>query len=438
MNDILLENSLKQDSNISSLAKALYADVIAEEIKEIESKGLNESDLKEAIQNVSTNIASYKRLVTSLIKRVKASSDLEHICSILPSSTPEGKVYAFGNKLSGKKEVSSTASLKIIKLTDASAFEVDGFISTDSASGTILHLEDDLLLVEVNSGIFVALDDVDNVETFVSAETNINSVYAAAHALGTMFKEYTGIYSTKTAEELTNRKQIDFATAEVDIKCETRLGSTGATLETIKDMLATHGVKYRPTIISMLEVVMRELERQDVFDYLQATAVQQPEIVLTNSYGTATSITAIYEDIYNRLNQSIGSIGTATGISGGKYGVVGSSKVVAALKTVLKKSITTINGVDFLPGMVPLLEDGYALEDYIVVSLVGPNNNSAVLFTPYDVSVAEVTDPDTFNKEVKLIDRYDIVDNPQAKKPNGKNEMAEYTSIVFDGLTHEI
>lgn len=439
MKDILLENSLRNESNISTLAKALFADEIAKDINGLKSLGLDESELKESIANTSSNIASYKRLVTSLINRVKATSDLQFICSVLPTTTPEGKVYVFGNKLSGKKEVSPLANLRIIKLVDATAFTEGGFISTATASGTILHLEDDLLLVQVNSGTFAGTNAVDNVETFVASKTTIKSVFTASHALGTMFKNYTGQYSTLTAEELVDRKQIDFAMSEIDVLCETRLGSTGATLETIKDMVATHGVKYRPTIINMLEVVMKELERQDLFAFLKSTATQQPNIVLTNSYGTQSSIPEIYIDIYNRINQSVGSIGTATGISGGKYSVIASTKVYRALFTALKDAIAIIDGIAYLPGLIPLIEDGYSLSDYITVTLIGPENNSAVLFTPYDVSVAEVTDPKTFNKEVKIIDRYDIVDNPLATKPNGKNEMCEITYIEgFDSITNEI
>ena len=439
MKDILLENSLQNESNISTLTKALYADEIAKDISDLKASGLDESSLKESIANTSSNIASYKRLVTSLINRVKASSDLEYICSVLPTTTPEGKVYAFGNKLSGRKEVSPLANLRIIKLVDASVFSEDGFISTATASGTILHLEDDLLLVQVNSGTFAGTNDVDNVETYVASKTTIKSVFTASHALGTMFKEYTGQYSTLTAEELIDRKQIDFTTTEIDVLCKTRLGSTGSTLETIKDMIATHGIKYRPIILNMLEVVMKEVERQDIFTFLKTTATQQPNIVLTNSYGTQSSIPEIYVDIYNRINQSIGSIGTATGISGGKYSVIASTKAYRGLFTALKDAIVMIDNIAYLPGLIPLIEDGYSLSDYITVTLIGPENNSAVLFTPYDVSVAEVTDPDTFAKEIKVIDRYDIVDNPLATKPNGKNEMCEITYIDgFDSITNEI
>ena len=411
----VIENSHKfENSNISNALIPLYKDE------------LNET-------GTVTGIASYKRLLTDVIKRYQTTSPIEYITSVIPTLTPSGKVFSFGNRLSGKQSQNTviTDNLKIFKLDAVTGLNENDVITNGTGgSATVLFIESPFVLVKITAGVFTANDSI--------GALTLQSIYNAVHMLGTLLPSYVGEYLTSD-EIVTDYKQIDFQFGEKDIECNTKKGATGLTLETIKDLIAVFGIKYRPMLIEMLSSVMKTVELNEMFRYQRANAYARPNIVLTNSYGTNSSISLIYEDIWNRINQSIGSIGTNTGIAG-NYSVSASSKVVGALKTVLKGDIYEDEGILYLPGGIPLIEDGYSLQDYLVVSLIGPDKNSATIFTPYDLQVVEVQNHETFNTQILVMDRFDIVDNPLVTRVNdqAKNEMMEITYIDnLPSLTNE-
>ena len=422
--DTLLETSLKTETNI------------------IKTFDIMES--KELKENSVSNINSYKRLLTDLISRVKAKSKLKYLCNVIPTITPEGVVYSYGNRLSGKQSASTvvTDTIRIFLVTDTSSFAVDGSISSDDgAEGTVLFIseEEKYILVKVESGLFKATDLLDNVPTYAGTKATLTSVYNASHMLGTILPDYNGPYSVTDGETLVDFNQTDFSMNGIDLKVESQILNTGYTVESLQDLVANYGIKYRKTFIDTLVQVATEDELNNLFRFLRSTSFVNPNITLTSSYGTQGSINDVYEDLWNRVNQSCGSIGTKTGISGGTYGVSASSKVFSAIKSVLKGDITYVDDTVILPGGIPMIEDGYSIEDYLCVSLIGPNNNGAVIFTPYDLQVMEAIDPKTFDKGVKVLDRYDIVDNPLATKLSGKNEMSEITFVEgFSSLTNEV
>lgn len=414
--DLRLENSLQfEHSNISNALKPLY-----------------EKELMEATNSV-TGIASYKKLITDIINRANETIPLDYLATIIPTATPSGKVVSFGNRLAGKQSQSTIISdnLKIFKMDDATGFSEDDVITSGTATGTVLYVESPFMLVKVTANSFAP-------NNIIGTKT-LKALYNPVHMLGVFLPNYIGSYSTADGENITDFKQIDFAMGEIDIECKTRKGLSGITLEAMQDLISLYGVKYRATLINMLTAIMKTIELNDIFVYQRANAYNRPDIVLDDSFGIQSSLNEVYMDIFNRINQSIGQISSNTGTSG-FYSVSASSKVIAGLKTALKSDMYEDEGILYLPGGVPLIEDGYAITDYFCVSLIGPDQNSAMIFAPYDIMVVEAQSSENFQKQIMVMDRYDIIDNPLVTRLNdqSKNEMMEITHVSgFELLKNE-
>lgn len=403
--DLLIENSINsaQSSNLTKIFE-----------------GLDEAEAG----STTANMVGYRALVSRVIQRLKQESDIEAFCSVIVPKTSTGVVPVFGEKLTGKQsdEKSVKDNLKIFKFDEAISDAVGDEITNGTATATILYKEDIFVLVEVTSGTFVNDDTV--------STKNLDNIYSALHSMGVLLSEYTGEYSTLEGEELTDSNEVDLELILKETSCTTKDVRSKITKETLADLVRMYGVTYNNSIVKSLTTVLSDATRQRIFTYMRNNAVVRPDLILTNSYGTGAGIDRIYADIYARINQSIGAIGTNTGISAGKYTVIASSNVVAGIKTYLKEAITEKNGISYMPGNVTLIEDGYSTYDYLVVALRGPNNNSAVIHTPYDIVINSATDPDDFVERIVIKGRNDTFNNPLMDLAGSvKNPMMELTVV---------
>ncbi len=424
MYKILLEKSLTLKSTLTPF--------LNENIKE-RIQALNES-------NGTENIDGYQALITDVITRLKQVNDIEHFCSVIPIKTPEGKLPVLTNKLTGLKSLSATATdnLIIVNIDDETTFTVDGDVSSSGTGvGKVLYKEPGKLLIKVTSGVFAITETIDNVSTYVGVKATLAGVYTATHALGTMLSEYSGNYATSVGEALDDYRQIEFQVALSDILVTSKYINTGLSKEFISDMFRIYGIDYYDTLVDAMVQVIKDMERQKIFSFMRANAYQRNNMVLTNSYGVNGGIDRVYADLYARANQSKGAIGTNTKIAG-NYVVIGSSNVVAGLETYLGKRVTVQDGIRYLPNGIALIEDSYAVQDYIMTALSGPMNNGAIVYTPYMLHAVTAKDSTDFSENIKVQIRSDIVNNPLATKVNdqSKNEMLELTYVDMTSLTN--
>jgi len=395
----------------------------------IENSTIDNKPLNEVFRNLyettnTSNITSYQGLITSIIQKVAPEAKLADICSVIETKIPSGKIPYLHTYYTGKSS-NITDNIKILTVLDSSVFIEDGDISTLTATGEVLHVEENKILVKVLSGMFSANDDIDNAIPFVSSKTNITSVYNAIHSVGTLLPNYGGQYSTLDGETLIDYKELEYKIGTIDINCTTSKIVTGYTIEAFQDLLHIYGENFKEVITKSLSNIISTLEQQKVFAFQRANAAIQPNIVLPDSYGIQGNLADVYNDLYSRANQSIRNIKTKTGISG-TFAVIASSNVYAALR-----STKDIADVDkrVLNNRAVLVEDSYAVKDYMLVSLIGPDNNGAVMYIPYSYELKEVTDPVTFQTHILAMVRRDIKNNPLATLQTGKNEMMELSYV---------
>ena len=385
----------------------------------------DQSNLTKLFETNSTeNISNYRTLVTKIIKRLKTDSDLEAFCSVIPTNSPSGVIPVYGEKLTGKNtnNVSVFDTLRIFKFDSAISDNVGDIISNGTATAELLYKEDIYCLVKITSGTFQATDTI-------SSQTLIE-IYSAIHSMGVLLENYSGEYTTAQGEELSESEEIDFELIMSQVDVTTKDIRTGVTRETLTDLLKIWGVTKINSIETSLSSCLADKTRQRIFTFMRNNAVERPLLTLTDSYGTGSGITQVYAEIYSRINQSVGAIGTNTGISAGKYTVIASSDIVAGLKTLLKRDILEKNNISYLPGDITLIEDGYAKNDYLLVALRGPNNNSAVIHTPYDIIINSAIDSKDFSEKIVIKARNTTVNNPLMDlNESVKNPMMELTYV---------
>jgi hypothetical protein len=126
----------------------------------------------------------------------------------------------------------------------------------------------------------------------------------------------------------------------------------------------------------------------------------------------------------------------------GNFAVVASSNVVAALNTI--KAIKTASSPNSkIAGVLSdgtyVIEDGYSLTDYVMVAMVGDElaDNGAVIVSPYLVDFIVATNPKTLQKELAVINRYDVNRSP-LDEGETKTEMIEYSGVDFSALTNSL
>ena len=415
-----IENSLNETSNLENL--------------------LNQYPIKLNESNSTTNIEGYSALLTKLISRVQEEIKYEDFCSVLDPITSSGKVPYLSSKQTGKDSQGASIEddIKVFIVDDSSSFTEGGDISSSTATGLILHVELNKILVKTLSGTFVPSDSIDNAIPFVSQETSIEKIYSSIHSVGAILENYSGDYSTETGESLTDYPSIEFKFDLVDINCTSKFIKSDFSKEFLSDMYRSYGVRFNSKLINSLTKIIKDFERQRIWSFQRANAYLRPDIVLTDSYGVNGGISKIYGDLYSRINASIGSIGTNTGISG-EYSVICSSNVFAGISTFLKGSIRYANGKHIMPNKALLIEDGYSYRDYLMVILRGPNENGSVLYSPYSMNVISAQDGTDFSEKVKVMVRSDLINSPLATKENdqSKNEMIELTNVDMTSLTNQ-
>jgi hypothetical protein len=286
------------------------------------------------------------------------------------------------------------------------------------------------MLIEILSGTIAVNETLNSV--------TINNVLPATFGLGNIFRNYSGKYITAEGEELgltAPIRRIDNKISIVEFNSKTDKLKSGYTLELLQDAFAMYGKDYYGTLVNSLANTVSLEVKQRIFDKLREVSTVRPTLTLSTSYGAQSSLGNVYMDIYSRINKSIGSIGTNTGLVG-DYTVTASSNVVAALKTI--DMTEEVNGVLKLKNGAYLVEDGYSFDDYFTVSILGMEGltNGAILYGLYDLSILEAKDPNTFETYIGIMNRDDIIVSPLAQDVGGKIDMSEITFVDFTNLTN--
>lgn len=400
---IMLEQSMP--ANLSSIQSAI-GNAIARN-----DKALNEA-------NGSSDVEAYKSMLRAVIERTESSTVLPYISSYVQATTPEGKIPVILVKYVGKDE--SKVNVTILNVASSASFTEGGVISSPAATGNVLHVEADLVLVETLTGTWVPGVNLDNAIPYVAAETTLIKSISNVVKAGTILRQYGGEYDVADAEIMTATQKNKFR-AElkfINYKARTKTIHTGFTLEALQDILAVYKDGKEKLISAFTNIITQEVE-QDYIEWLKTIATPASDCVLTASLGMQSGIRDTYTDILGKINAAIGRIRQNTSIDGDWYTIT-APQTTQALRTIDLVTNTETQLVNskymgkHLTGGFTMVEDNYALNEYVIVGHSGIKgyDSGGALFIPYNIDVVEVVNPTTLQTEIGIKVRYDYVRSP--------------------------
>lgn len=375
------------------------------------------------------DIASFTPILVPMIRRVYPQLIAHKLAGIQPLSMPTGYLYAMTSRYTGSVTngaITPTKNGQILNLTSATGFVVGGSVSTAAgATGTIVYVEGNLVLVNLVSGSFVDGDSVDNAAPFVAGATTVASTYSNEAGFKKVLKGYTGPYATATAEALGNdMKEIGFDISRAMAEATSRKLKGKYTIEMFTDLKNMHGLDAESELMDLMAMELQlEIDREVVAAVNGIATVTADATI--NSYQGRWEIEK-YRSLGIKLANEARTIGQLTRRGAGNTLVV-SPKTSVALEQigtfVLAKTDSTVDSAK--SGMNPasigrfdnryeVIVDNFADTDYATVLYKGQNNRDAgVFFAPYvGASFTKVVDPSTGQPALILSSRYAIVSNP--------------------------
>lgn len=412
----------------------------------IENSTKNENKIVEKLlqeTNVSADVASWPSLITDVIERTQSISVVPLITSVIPSPTPSGKIPVASIRLTGKEEDTENTAI-VLEVADETVFTVGGDItSAGGGEGTVLYTEPSFVLVEVTAGSFVAGEGLDNANPYSASETTITNIYSSIFAVGKILENYVGEYATADLEE-TDVNRIEFLVKLLEVTAKGRSLRTGMTMEATYDLARQYGKDFYQKLVEIISSAIVISEESQCFTKMKEIATIESDLVLSNSYGTNTSLDKIFMDIVSGINKFINQIGTNTNMSSAQFFVIASSNVAGAIKTATPvKPFQGFNNMNhkvvgtLMDGTL-LIEDSYALEDYYMVGSAGFSgaNNAGMIYNPYSYDIIQVTNSKTLQSELAVKERCSFNRNPLDTKTGTSSDFFRYQKVDFTTLSN--
>ena len=379
----------------------------------------------------ASSLSGYQNLLTQINTKVYSNTNIKHFCSVVEADTPKGQIPVMIDVITS--DSSNINNTIILSLDNATGLAIDDTITGDTsgATATIIYIEDTLVLVKTLSDTLVFVEG----ETLNTATYTITKINTNEWSTNVFLQNLTETKTLANGELFTDMKTVESKLELINIECVSKTVKTGWTMEAMQDLISITNIKQDRNVNLFIEsgvnVIVTTI-KQKLFTYMKNNAFIRPNISLQDSIGATSSISHVYADLYDRINQSIGAIGTNTAIAG-KYSVICSSKVYAGIMTFLKGSVKIEDGYVLLPNGAKMIEDGYSFTDYLLVALADTDtNNSAVFYTPYSYNIVTAKDSITMNDVVKILVRDDTKVNKLVKAIDSKSTMMEIT--VVEGL----
>jgi len=393
------------------------------------------------------DIATFTPILVPMVRRVYPQLVAHQLAGIQPMSMNSGYLYAMTSRYTGTgvNGITPTKNGQILTLVDATGFVVGGSVSTAAgATGTIVYVEGNNILVTLVSGTFAAGDDVDNAAPFVAKATDVAETYSNENGFKKVLKGYTGPMATATAETLgSSMKEIGFDITRVLAEAQSRKLKGRYTPEMFTDLKNMHGMDAEQELMDLMAMELQlEIDREIVAAVNGIATVTGDAII--NSYQGRWEIEK-YRSLGIKISNESRAIGQLTRRGAGNTLVV-SPKVAVALEQIgsfkLAETASTVNpqisgfnpsNIGTFDNKYTVVTDNFADSDYATVLYKGAGNRDAgVFFAPYvGASFVKTMDPETGNPNLILSSRYAVVNNPLNPETYARTFGVNFGSTVL-------
>ena len=249
----VIEGTGKWESVVGDAPKVRNPELLATQLEILEQTELKEVSGTSAVSN-------YIPVLIPMVRRVMPALIGPNLFGTQPMNSPSGMIFAL-KSLYTNDSVNPIAhdAGAILVLADASGYSDGDSITGDTsgATGTIRHIEDNTVLVDVASGTF----EVEDVNT---ATTSISAVWDAEALQNIIFSNYSGTYATTAGEYMsTDMKEMGFEIISSTVNAQTRKLKAKWTVELEDDLRAVHGLNAEQLLTSFSsDEMIREMNTE--------------------------------------------------------------------------------------------------------------------------------------------------------------------------------
>jgi len=375
---------------------------------------------------VSADVEQFQPILVPMLRRIVPSLIGTEIFGVQPMTHPSQLIFALravytNTEANGVKYAKS----QILLLADASNFAVGGYISNtaDAAVGTVRHITDNLVLVEITSSSgadrFAAEDEVDNVASFSSAETTVTSQTANEALYKTILKDYSGTYTTAAGEVMgTDIKEIGFNIDKESVVAKTVKMKSSYTREMAEDLSACHGMDAVSLLTQLAsDEIIVEMNRRFI-DMVEVQAILGGSTVW--NYNTADGRWEIekYQNLCAKISRTSREIAKSTRRGQGNFMIVDTS-TLSALEMSGKLSTANVDPmnqsfVGIFNGYIKVFVDIHCDETQILMGYKGSTELDAGIFycpyIPLQVTMGYTQEGDQPRLFFRM--RYGLINNP--------------------------
>ena len=374
--------------------------------------------------NSANGTGDYSPILIPMLRRVMPALIGPQIFGTQPMNGPTGIIFILRAVYQNDSvnSLSRTNSV-ILTLADGTGFDagtdiVQGGTSTGTGNGVVRYREGNNVLVEVESGTFVAGagEQVDDADPYAAAATTIAAVYENEALFNVILSGYTGQYATATGESLrTDMKEIGFNIEKTTATAATRKLKAKWTEELEQDLRAIHNMDAEAVLsgVASDEVIM-EMNRQ--FINLIATKATNTTAF---DYSTADGRWEFekYQNLAAAISRAKRVIATNSKRGQGTFAIV-SPAVLSVLETSGRLDSSNVDPVQKVyagraMGM-DIFVDLYATSNNIYIGYKGSSEMDAgIFYCPYiPLQIRKGYGEEDGQPRAFFSTRYALQDNP--------------------------
>jgi hypothetical protein len=392
---------------------------------------------------MTADVAQFTPIIMPMVRRIYPNLIANELLGIQPMSMPTGFIYALVNQYLGDGDTKVGDRYQPAGVIYEFEYSATGYaditVGLTAGDGAVLYVEGNKALCSFTSTKLAVGS------TLGTGNHKIVGVYTNEAAFGKILKNYTGPYTTATAETLgIDMKEIGFSIDRKNVVAQSRALKGRYTVEMYQDLKSQHQLNADEELMSIMQYeIQAELDRE-IVDFVNTNATQLPD----TNFGVPASSAAIiipdgrweierYRANAVRIAKEAALIGIETKRGQGNVLVV--SPLVATMLEQVGSFQTapvgsTINApvsggvAGVFDNRYKVVIDQYATSDYCTVLYKGDNRRDAMgFYAPYvPLQFTRVTNAESGQPAIIAKVRYALTTIPGIESAESNDRAKTY------------
>ncbi|WP_298751828.1 hypothetical protein [uncultured Arcobacter sp.] len=367
---------------------------------------------------VSGDVAVYVPQYLPILRRSMSALIGTDIFGVQQMQSASQQIFTLKTSYTNDSDTSvKRSNSAILVFADSTGLSVGDTITGDTsgATGTVLYIEGNVVLVRVDSGTFQE-------EDLNTATYTVSAVVDNETAFPYVLSNYSGSYTTADGEALsTDMKEIGFDISSVPVTARTRKVKAKFTNELEEDLRAVHNINAQQLLSQVASEEIAVEMNQEFIAKVNELAVANA--VTSWDYSTADGRWEIekYQNLLAVISRQARQIAVDTKRGQANWIII-TPNVLTALEMTGKLDKT---GVDFtksafvgtLNGTLKVYVDIYATGSYVLLGYKGNDMDAGFYYAPYvPLKIMKGNGEEDGQPRLFFQTRYGLVANPIGDK----------------------